>query len=241
MLTHYGLPCRGRLELISQIPEGKGLASSSADLVATARAVASGFGLPLTYRELESFLRAIEPTDGVMYPGVVAFFHRRVELVERLGFLPPLIVLSVDEGGIIDTVEFNRRRRDYTAQERAEYQALLERVKACLGRGDLQGLGEVTTRSAELNQRINPKRHLERMLDICRATEALGVVTAHSGTCLGLLLSADDPAHRAKLEEATRRLDGLSCPIEVYQSWQWRSEQGAPDASVDNPLWLRPT
>ncbi|WP_309893123.1 hypothetical protein [Archangium sp.] len=239
MLEHYQLPCRGRLELISQIPEGKGLASSSADLVATARALATCFGIPISYRELEAFLRAIEPTDGVMYPGVVSFFHQRVELGEHIGFLPRLTVLAIDEGGTVDTVEFNCKPKNYTDQEKAEYQSLLERIKDCIQRGDLQGLGQVTTRSAVLNQRINPKRSLELMLEVSLATGAFGVVTAHSGTCIGLLLSPEDAAYRAKLEEATARLEVLSYPVETYHAWSWRQGGGGlKGTGLDNPLWM---
>ncbi len=45
MLTSAGFTGGGRLVIGSAIPEGKGLASSSADLVATARAVGNAFGV----------------------------------------------------------------------------------------------------------------------------------------------------------------------------------------------------
>src|SRR4029079_11819053 len=96
------------LELESNIPIGKGLASSSADLVATARAIDDCFKLGMSEEILKMFLRQIEPTDGVMYPGVVSFYHRQVQLREFLGQLPGLTIVSIDEGGEVDTVEFNK-------------------------------------------------------------------------------------------------------------------------------------
>jgi L-threonine kinase len=236
ILEHYGLPCRGSLEVASDIPEGKGLASSSADLVATARALASCYDLPISYQQLEAFLRVIEPTDGVMYPGVVAFYHQKVTLKEFLGQLPPLTVVSIDEGGVVDTVEFNRRPKGYCAEERKEFLALLHGIKGCIERGDLEGLGRITTRSAVMNQRLNPKQNLEDLIEISREVGALGVVTAHSGTCVGVLLSRDDEAYQAKLEKTTESMGGFCCPIEVYESWSPRADEDDQWSSNDGPL-----
>ena len=46
LLRRYALPLRGELTLASEIPRGKGLASSTADLVATYRALARFHHLP---------------------------------------------------------------------------------------------------------------------------------------------------------------------------------------------------
>jgi uncharacterized protein involved in propanediol utilization len=73
MLTRYGLDRGGLLTIESTLPVGKGMASSSADLVASARAIGDAFGLDLTPRQVEELLRGIEPTDGIMYGAAVAF------------------------------------------------------------------------------------------------------------------------------------------------------------------------
>jgi L-threonine kinase len=70
MLRRHGLPGGGTLILQSRLPEGKGHASSSADLVATVRAT-DATGVTPTRRQIESMLATIEPSDGVMYSGVV--------------------------------------------------------------------------------------------------------------------------------------------------------------------------
>src|SRR5690348_2801572 len=53
MLGRYGVCGGGFLLLDSDLPEGKGLASSSADLVATARAVGEAIGIVLDPPEIE--------------------------------------------------------------------------------------------------------------------------------------------------------------------------------------------
>src|SRR5262245_42359774 len=109
LLSELGYPADGSLALHTSIPEGKCLAGSSADLVATARAIMAVVDRTVSARRLGAMLAAIEPTDGVMYPGIVAFDHRLGAHLQTLGRLPALQVVAVDQGGAVDTVAFNRR------------------------------------------------------------------------------------------------------------------------------------
>jgi uncharacterized protein involved in propanediol utilization len=215
MLDRYRIPGGGVLWLDGDLPVGKGLASSSGDLVATARAVGRALGLCPGPTEIEELLRPIEPTDGVMYPGVVAFYHREVRLRAWLGHLPPLTVVSIDEGGEVDTVGFNRRPKDYSAQDKLTYERLLTELSAAIRHGDVAAIGRVATHSALMNQRLCPKRALEHMLAVCQAVDALGVVTAHSGTALGLLLSDAAPDYENRLEKARLACSELSGTVWV--------------------------
>lgn len=205
----------GTLEITSDLPEGKGMASSTADLVATVRAVAAALGVTVGPQELERLLRGVEPTDGLMYPGVVAFYHRRVALCRALGAPPALTVVGVDEGGQVDTVDFNVTRPSITPAERGEYGTLLDDLDLALRRGDLATVGRVATRSAELNQRRCHKRLLDPVVEISRDARALGVVVAHSGTMVGVLVSRDDPAHDRKVADIREACAGLGAPVSV--------------------------
>ncbi|MFB7908824.1 kinase [Kitasatospora sp. NPDC056076] len=202
MLAACGRPAGGVLLLDGDLPVGKGMASSSADLVATVRAVGAAVGLDTSPAEVERWLRPIEPTDGVMHPEVVAFEHREVRLRERLGGLPAATVVAVDEGGLLDTVAFNRVPKVFSPAQRAEYAELLAELGAALRAGDLARVGAVTTRSAVLNQRLAPKRNLDAVLAIAERVGAAGVVCAHSGTLLGVLLDENDADHGPRLAAA---------------------------------------
>jgi uncharacterized protein involved in propanediol utilization len=199
----------GSLRLTGSLPEGKGLASSSADLVATARAVASALGSELPPPAIEDILRRIEPTDGVMYPGVVAFEHRNVALLARLGALPPMTIVGIDEGGTVDTVAFNRIPKNFTAVERQEYARLLDEMRVAVRAGDVVAIGRVSTRSAHLNQRLCRKRTLSAMTAVSAEVGGVGVVTAHSGSTIGLLLPHDMPGFRSRLAEAINQCSQL--------------------------------
>lgn len=218
ILEHFDLQCGGTLTLQSDLPEGKGLASSSADLVATARAVATAFRLEIPVELLQSFMRQIEPSDGVMYPGVVAFHHRKVELRHYLGQLPAITVVSIDEGGQVDTIEFNRLPKPFSDADKHEYRQLLDELDRAIREQDVRAIGRVATRSAVLNQKLRPKQRLDDLSMIARDVGALGVAVAHSGTCLGVLLSPEEPDYAEKLARTRELLGQLSDTVTVHHS-----------------------
>lgn len=236
MLAALGASGGGILEITTDLPEGKGFASSSADLVATARAVGRALRAEPDPARIEDLLREVEPTDGVMYDGSVAFRHREVRLHERIGHLPPMTVVGVDEGGEVDTVEYNRVPKRFTVAQQRAYARLLELARDAAARCDPAGLGRVATGSALMNQRLRPKRCLQQMIAACQEIGGLGVVAAHSGTVLGILLSDDDPRYIDRLAAARRAcaaLPGVSAvrvdhclsdplltdPSQVHRSW----------------------
>lgn len=132
LLLKLGLPLGGVLEINSNLPEGKGLASSSADLVATYRAIKNCFNIETEMSTLQGLISEIEPTDGVMYDGVISFYHKKVELRDFLGYMPPICILSIDEGGIVDTIEFNKINRYFSSEEKKEYDCLLNELSIAI-------------------------------------------------------------------------------------------------------------
>ena len=187
----------GLLDIRSDLPPGKGYASSSADMVATAQAIQSALGTSVSRAALARLMSGIEPSDGVMYPGIVSFYHREGVLRRFLGPLPPLTIVGLDEGGQVDTVEFNQRPGP-TPARRVEYEDLLVGMERAVACGDLRSVGEISTRSAILNQEILPKAHLDLLLQMRREYGALGVAVAHSGTQLGLLFGPEASSCRPR-------------------------------------------
>ncbi|MBZ6260432.1 kinase [Streptomyces olivaceus] len=218
MLDTHGDGGGGTLLLDSDLLVGKGLASSSADLVATARGVGTVLGLDTSPAAVEDWLRPVEPTDGVMHPGVVVFEHRAVRLRARLGVLPPVTVVAVDEGGHLDTVTHNRRPHPVPPGLRHEYARLVDDLARAVRGADLSAVGAVSTRSAVLNQRRLPKRNLDAMTAIADRVGAPGVVCTHSGTMLGLLLDTSADGHRERLAAARAACSELPGTLSVYRS-----------------------
>ncbi|MBT2400081.1 kinase [Streptomyces sp. ISL-100] len=218
ILQDVGRPAGGALKIDSMLPEGKGLASSSADLVATARAVANALDEPMPARRIESYLAQIEPTDGVLYPSVVAYHHRSVRLRACLGSLPSMAVVSVDEGGEVDTVKFNNIPKPFTVDDKREYARLLDRITHAVRRRDLAEVGRVATASAWMNQTLRHKWSLQAMTAICESVGGLGVVVGHSGTTLGVLLDTRLPDCPSQLAAAAQACQELAGNVTVYRT-----------------------
>lgn len=218
LLAELGGARDGTLELRSSIPEGKGMASSSADLVATARAVAAVVGADVPADRLATLLASVEPTDGVMYPGIVAFDHRRGVHLRSLGRLPELEIVAVDQGGRIDTVAFNRSSAGYTGAERRHYAQLLDALGGAVTRRDLAEVGRIATRSAELNQDRVPNRNLAALRRISETVGGLGVVACHSGTMVGVLLDPGTPGYREQLSRTVYLTEDLPGRVFLYRT-----------------------
>ena len=191
----YNLKPGGKLHIESELREGKGYASSSADMVVTARAIESAFEICIPGHSLARIMSAIEPSDGVMYEGIVSFHQREGIVHGRLGTLPSLTIVALDEGGRAETTEVCKDRGFHNASRLAEYERLLLELGRAVKRRHLPSVGNVATRSAVLNQDVLPKEHLELFLDLRARYDALGVVATHSGTCLGLLFDPGSLHH----------------------------------------------
>ncbi|SDX08835.1 threonine kinase [Marininema mesophilum] len=224
LFAYFNISAGGVLRIESELPEGKGLASSSADLVATARAIEQCMNIKISNPLLEQFMAEIEPSDGVMYSGIVSFYHRKVQLHRFLGGIPTVTILGIDEGGEIDTVKYNQLPKVYPLEVKKEYTRLYYQVEDAIEKNDLNMIGRVATQSAILNQCINPKRNLEYIIELSRVHNCLGVVVAHSGTCMGLLLSQKDPFYQEKYDQVYNALSKCSKEIIVSHSLSFESD-----------------
>ena len=163
------------------------MASSTADIVAACLATAQAVGRSLPPEEISQIAIGIEPSDGIMYPGVVCYNHRRGQLIESLGDLPPVDILAIDLGGWVDTLQFNQKPKNYSNEEIAEIRRAYNLVKSGIREQDLDKIGLAATMSARVNQRLLPKPHLETLIEISIEYGAYGVCVAHSGTIAGLI------------------------------------------------------
>ena len=201
----------GRLRLDSPLPRGKGMASSTADVAAAIAAVSAAMQRPLPPAQIAEIALSIEPSDGVMFPGIAIFDHRRGRVARTLGPPPPMRALILDFGGSVDTLEFNRANRDALLRELSP--TMTEAVSLItdgIARGDPLRIGRGATLSAAANQRILFNPHLEPAIELSRRVGAVGVNAAHSGAVIGLLFPGDSPSLPARAAaEARCRLPGL--------------------------------
>jgi L-threonine kinase len=180
-----------KVQVSSPIPRSKGMGSSSADLAAAIAATGLALGEELTPDSIAQIALSIEPTDGVMIPGVALFDHRAGLIRESLGPPPPMEIVALDFGGTIDTEAFNRvdRTRAWTAVNQQSAEAL-QLVRKGIEEGDPALVGKGATISAQAGQRVLPKERLDDVLAFSDEVGAVGVNVGHSGTVMGVLLDA---------------------------------------------------
>ncbi len=194
-LEYLGLSAEasGPIYVRSDIMQGKGMASSTADISATAMATALACGRSLSLKELEAICLSIEPTDAAFYPAIVQFDYIKGAICESFGVCQPMKIIIFDQGGTIDTIAFNKQQ-DLQAKilEKEVYiKEALGYFKKGLETHDISLIGQATTLSSFANQRILNKPHLYEFHEVGVYYKSVGTIIAHSGTIMGMLFPND--------------------------------------------------
>ncbi len=203
-----------RLRVSSPIPRGKGMASSTADVAAAIDATARALGAALDPTQVGQLAVRVEPSDGLMFPGIARFDHRHGGVVEMLGPPPAMWVLALDFGESVDTLAYNAvdRAQGLAALE-PQWRAALDLIRAGVSRGDAVLVGQGATRATLAHGGVVPIPRVRPVLQFAETRGAVGVNLAHSGTVIGVLF--DDPAAATAARDAARsclpKVRGTSC------------------------------
>ena len=180
------------VRLTSELPRGKGMASSSADIAAVAKAVALSFGKNFSPEELGKLCAQIEPTDGIFYSGVAAMNPLTGSLIKKIRAQEKFQIAVFDYGGEVDTLKFNRRS-DF------EFPTLDDKINF-----------KLIKKSALANQKILFKRGLEELMNFSKDLGAVAVNVAHSGTVAGIFFREDDLLIEEKISAVKKNFDFLN-------------------------------
>lgn len=179
------------LSLQSDIPQGKGMASSSADIAAVVVAVTEALGQGWSPEQVLDIAAAIEPTDGVFCPGIVLMNQIEGRVLSVYDRLPAMRIAIFDLGGTINTCAFHASVGDFDEDWNREAAYTLAQFRWAMTKGDAGLLAQAATRSAMNNQHLLWKAELPALERIARKMGALGINVAHSGTVAGVLWPAD--------------------------------------------------
>jgi uncharacterized protein involved in propanediol utilization len=253
LLVKFELPqapeCQ--IRLASNIPVAKGCGSSTADVVATLRALCSYLHLPLDETQLARLaVQAEGASDGIALSFPAVFRHREGQIEEVLpGGFPPMRVMVVDAQpeSTVPTLTLVRPR--YSNRELDAFEDLRQRLRMAFLNADPAAIGQIASASARLNQPYLPKPHLEEIVALVERNGGYGVAAAHSGTVLALLFPLSEAGgHGAHIRE---QLDGFGMPIlagftlarpsqpEIWYTSDLGAPQGASRENGANPLRAR--
>jgi len=190
-----------RVGLRGNIPPGKGLSSSSTDILSVLCVVNDYLAAGLSSGELYQVAAQVEPTDPCLSDDILLFYQHSGVPCRSIG-LPPMSLLYFDAepGRVINTETV---QRPWTPGVGKFFDWLLFSFLRAAEAGDYEALFERVTASAEYNQTVIG---LPRFADYCRLARDTrsGLMVAHSGTIAGLLTRPEDCAElQARLQAAT--------------------------------------
>ena len=122
------------IDLKSELPIAKGMASSSADMAAVGKAVSLTLGVDLNAEIIARLAAAIEPTDGTFYEGIVAMNPLTGHIISRLAPMRGCKIVILDFGGEVNTltsVNGTRLPASAIANQVTLYKPSLESIIDC--------------------------------------------------------------------------------------------------------------
>ena len=195
------------------MPCGKGLSSSTADMLAVVRAMQDALDIKLSNELISELFARVEPHEGLHYPGCVAYNHRQGRLLKVFGYTPDFQIIAVDAGHKVSTIAYNQGL-SFSAEDKLSYDVLYHDLVNAFSRCDDAAIARCATRSAELHVGRTGNRLLADLLRVADKLALAGVIATHSGTCGGLLLAGNhnviQQQHISNTISAFGRVFGIS-------------------------------
>jgi L-threonine kinase len=186
--------CNLDIHILSQIPTGKGFASSTADLCALYYALLKLFNRQFNQIELIKECIDIEPTDSIIFKEMTLFDYKLGGFYEALGSYPKFNILVFEGTNIVNTIEFNKK----VLPPQKSIEDLLPILKSGIIEKDIKKIGTAATESIIRNQHRLKYDLLQNIIDISSKNGGLGVIGAHSGDCLGIIFEDEEKMESIK-------------------------------------------
>lgn len=171
----------------SDLQISRGMASSTADIVAMLRCAASYFSRELPVDEIVHILAKIERSDSVFLDTPALFCSSGHHIINQFDKAPPLYALYMHEAETVETEGTKTKLLDYYQQNKKHYYALYQKANNALSNKDLAEICRVSTQSAQLSQEVLPKKNFNNIFKAMPRFNANGMITAHTGSIIGML------------------------------------------------------
>lgn len=181
------------LNINSQIPIGKGMASSTADIGATINATLSMLGKTLTGEEISKLAVKIEATDSLLLNRHSIFNPLTADIKKYMGGISNAKVVILEPDDILDTksIRMTPNYRMYKMQNKEIIKESFSLLDEGLARNNLSLVGKACTYSSLANENIHKKPFLKEIIEISDKFGCYGVNIAHSGTVIGILMDKE--------------------------------------------------
>lgn len=173
----------------SELLQGKGMASSTADIVASIRCLDRVFGLASPPELIADILREVERSDSVFLNRYALYLSACQLVLRPLPHDPHFHVCYIDEGDTVATEAVTGLLLDHYAAHLAVYESNLRLVLAAFDAADRIRIARCASVSAALAQEVLPKRHYAAIAAHRAQFGAAGIVVAHTGSLIGYLFA----------------------------------------------------
>jgi uncharacterized protein involved in propanediol utilization len=179
----FAADCNYRITILNSPPAGKGLGSSSVDVGSALLAIKHHRNLDVGEVALFQIMCRVERSDFLFRPELIIATNPVEGSFLIAGTAPRCVLLAWDTapGEHVDTEavrHLDAARRRFSREYQELYSLMLT--------DDSAALFHVSTRSAELNDQLLPKRGFSMARRLAEDFHALGLVAAHTGTYLGI-------------------------------------------------------
>ncbi|EPG4957736.1 TPA: L-threonine kinase [Citrobacter amalonaticus] len=193
LLEHWDYPAHLsqdiRVSIHSTIPIAKGMASSTADIAATAVATAQHLGHQLDESTLAQLCVSLEPTDSTVFQQLTLFDHNDASTQIPCDAQPALDLLVLESPQTLRTADYHRIPRQAGLHAGAPaLKRAWEKVQEACAEQNPYRMGEAATLSAIASQMLLPKPDFDALLSLVEECGLYGVNVAHSGSVVGLML-----------------------------------------------------
>ena len=189
------------LERWSDLDIGKGMGSSTADIIATVKAIYSAFNIDtLPTNVLIKIATTIESSDGSMIDGMVAFNHTNGTIYNDFDFYPKFNIVI-----IIPESTYNTESISFQGKEKHsdQFKDIYDRLLLADKNKDVQEFANCAMLSADLNSEYLPNKYIYKIKkDMLENKLILGYCVGHTGTVCGALFSPDSSGLVAATEYA---------------------------------------
>lgn len=197
------------------LPEGKGYASSTADIAALLAALALLVERDLCEEDIARIALKIEPSDGIVFSKMCIFDHLEGTILVRFPVPRYLGVIGVELPGFLDTLSVDRHMmRIQWEKHRKDLSEAFNFAQRGLEENDLSLLGRAATLSSWIAQSFLPEPIFEKLIEICSSIGGLGVNRAHTGKAFGILFDTRVYPPKEMIQRAKEALKGER--IEVF-------------------------
>jgi L-threonine kinase len=173
-----------RIRHWSDLDIGKGMGSSTADVLSGIRAVANALGETLTPEQAGELATRVESSDGTMYPGIAVVSHKTGAMLRNWPWYPEFVIVMLVPQDCVDTeaIAFDGKQ---DAPE--EYEALLAGFDRAVAIQSSADFAAESTKAAALNAPYLVNPYAQTLAGRLDEFGALGLNIGHTGTVCGLL------------------------------------------------------